>query len=147
MSEFIMGNESQKKNHSRQHSSSGHWRAVRTRGSPPAPLLELGELASAGDGSQQLSPDRGERACESLEHQPTSPGAPALLGRGAARLQAELPSSPVPGANPGREGPPAGLSALRLGQEQDPPRTPGEAGWGCLDIAWPAPAPSSPPGP
>ena len=32
-------------------------------------LLELGELASAGDSSQQLSPHQGERACESLEHQ------------------------------------------------------------------------------
>ena len=111
MSEFIMGNESQKKNHSRQHSSSGHWRAVRTRGSPPAPrFLSLGSLPPRGTApsSSALTEEKGPASPWSPSptggrKPPTSPGAPALRGRGPPppQLQAELPSSAVPRANPG----------------------------------------------
>ena len=68
MSEFIMGNESLKTL-----SPAIEQRALASGQNSGftscTSLLELGELASAGDSSQQLSPRQGERACESLEHQ------------------------------------------------------------------------------
>lgn len=106
MSEFIMENESQKKL-----SPAFEQRALASGQNSGftscISLLALGELASAGDGSQQLSRHQEERARESLEHQPDRRAkaahvarAPALLCGGPSCGESS-PSSAVPGANPG----------------------------------------------
>ena len=87
MSEFIMGNESLKTL-----SPAFEQRALASGQNSGftscTSLLELGELASAGDSSQQLSPRKGPASPWSTSwltggrNPPTSPGSPALLCRG-----------------------------------------------------------------
>lgn len=134
MSEFIMENESQKK-HSRQHSSSGHWRAVRTQGSPPASrFLRWGSLPPRGTApsSSAVTKEKGPASPWSTSptggrKPPTSPGPQPCFAGAPAAGRAPRPQL-CPGQTQAGEGPPAapGLSALRLGQEQDPLRMTGE---------------------
>lgn len=118
MSEFIMGNESLKTL-----SPAFEQRALASSQNSGftscTSLLELGELASAGDSSQHLSPHQGKRACESLEHQLADRRAkPAHVAGGPQPCFAAGPSC--------RER--SGASSAELGQtqtEEGPPAVPG----------------------